>query len=461
MTTRRRPLDASYGGADESNGYSGYSNGNGNAYNGSGYGQSSYGNTGYGGESVNPYSAKPTGAGGGKKRSNNFAMPLLPWILSACLLCAVGLCRHQTTLANDKLSAVQKKLDFQIGACQKQTHKLELDIEELHRHSARDADTHSDYANIMKETDKLRKENGRLMKEVQNLQNEKSPHMPKRSEEKDKSVAKQLTERIEIYHKREKALRDRIKLLTKRIERDAYRQIVEVYGDGVHEVQISVDLPRDSEKDAHLADGEHPHFVVRLYSIHDIPHAVHLFLDQVYHGLWDGCAFVVNAPHILQAGANPVGISDHAYDKKMEEFAETGLDTIAYQEYSKKHPHKKWTLGFAGRPGGPDFYINKMDNSKNHGPGGQPQHAFGDEEADPCFGEVSEGFDVLERIFQYQTDAKKGHAMTTPLTIVAARVVDHEDVKHADHVPHLEEMDGAELDYYHDDFVYEEHEEHH
>ena len=33
---------------------------------------------------------------------------------------------------------------------------------------------------------------------------------------------------------------------------------------------------------------------------------------------------------------------------------------MAFQEYSPRFPHKRLTLGFAGRPGGPAFYISTM-----------------------------------------------------------------------------------------------------
>ena len=41
-------------------------------------------------------------------------------------------------------------------------------------------------------------------------------------------------------------------------------------------------------------------------------------------------------------------------------------------------------MGFAGRPGGPAFYISTVDNTRNHGPGSQGSKT----EADACFGRV-------------------------------------------------------------------------
>ena len=42
--------------------------------------------------------------------------------------------------------------------------------------------------------------------------------------------------------------------------------------------------------------------IMELAPLRLMPHAVHLFLEQVYHGLWNGCSFVINGPHVFQAG---------------------------------------------------------------------------------------------------------------------------------------------------------------
>ena len=168
-------------------------------------------------------------------------------------------------------------------------------------------------------------------------------------------------------------------------------------------------------------------FVIQLYSVVDMPHAVLLFLEQVAHGLWTGCSFVINAGHILQAGAHPyespVGKDDHS---KLDLFQAIYLDTMAYQEYNSKFPHKKWTVGFAGRPSGPDFYINKVDNSVAHGPGGQSHHAL-IEEADPCFGEIIDGFPILEKLFVSPVDGAYD-LLLTPIQIVKMELEGYKQV---------------------------------
>ena len=62
-------------------------------------------------------------------------------------------------------------------------------------------------------------------------------------------------------------------------------------------------------------------------------------------------------------------------------------------EYDRRYPHLKHTMGFAGRGGGNAFYINTIDNSKNHGPG--TDRGGKDPEADTNFGRIIEGEDVV------------------------------------------------------------------
>jgi hypothetical protein len=73
---------------------------------------------------------------------------------------------------------------------------------------------------------------------------------------------------------------------------------------------------------------------------------------------------------------------------------------------SPNFPHKKYTLGYAGRPGGPDFYVSTQDNTLNHGPGGQTSYEEASE-ADPCFAKVVPGFEhVVDRM--HKAEVKPG-----------------------------------------------------
>ena len=81
---------------------------------------------------------------------------------------------------------------------------------------------------------------------------------------------------------------------------------------------------------------------------------------------------------------------------------------LAFQEYNPLFPHKERTLGYAGRPSGPSFYISSLDNTKNHGPGSQQK--ANPYEADANFGEIVSGYeDVVQKRMRKQVGAKGGN----------------------------------------------------
>ncbi len=78
---------------------------------------------------------------------------------------------------------------------------------------------------------------------------------------------------------------------------------------------------------------------------------------------------------------------------------------MAFQEYSPHFPHEKFTLGYAGRPGGSAFYISQVDNTANHGPASQGSKT----EADGCFGRLAdESSRAVARRMLLQPGAEKG-----------------------------------------------------
>ena len=100
------------------------------------------------------------------------------------------------------------------------------------------------------------------------------------------------------------------------------------------------------------------------------------------------CAFHRNAGHVLQAFLR----------------SSTHKPGLAFQEYDAAFPHEKFTLGFAGRPGGPEFYISTVSNVANHGPGSQGSRT----EADSCFAKVVAGFDVVKKMQDQPTPGGMG-----------------------------------------------------
>lgn len=137
------------------------------------------------------------------------------------------------------------------------------------------------------------------------------------------------------------------------------------YGPEPYRVALDLAFPRSmpGKRDARI--------VIQLAPASLLPHSVHTFLEIAIE-TWKGGAFHRAASHVLQAkvfGKSP---------------------GMAFQEYSKAYPHVMGTLGFAGRPGGPGFYISTIDNTRNHGPGTQQKD--NPHEADSCFGRVVEGW---------------------------------------------------------------------
>jgi cyclophilin family peptidyl-prolyl cis-trans isomerase len=190
--------------------------------------------------------------------------------------------------------------------------------------------------------------------------------------------------------------------------------LIDRYGLGPHFVEMVVQF------DSHQGRNDQGLIIVELASVEDMPHAVYWFLEQVRRKLYDGCSFHRNAAHVVQAGpaSNFLSPPNPQLGKR---FKDAGFDKILFQEYSPNSPHVRFSLGYSGRPGGPDFYISMQDNSRIHGPGGQD--IFEDSaEADTCFAKVVDGFDIVERI--HKSPVKKGdyHAMESNIAIVSMTI---------------------------------------
>ena len=185
-----------------------------------------------------------------------------------------------------------------------------------------------------------------------------------------------------------------------------YRPLFHYYrfGPGPHKVEITLEYPQIQKRDWPQVSKT---IVVLLASLDQMPHTVSFFLTQVHHKLWDGIPLQSNADHIFHFEApGPTKAEDgtESDSKQMRKFRDSELDKLSFQEYNADHPHKQYTIGFAGRPGGTALYINKKDNTLIHGPGGQPNNNM-HPEADPCFGTIVEGLDVIREIELVPADA--------------------------------------------------------
>eukprot|EP01082_Thalassiosira_pseudonana_P001057 g1654.t1 g1654 contig10:2519764-2521807(-) len=245
--------------------------------------------------------------------------------------------------------------------------------------------------------------------------------------EKFRAVIDGKEELDSVMVKREGALWKRIELLEERIQRESLREAVEWFGEGLYRVEIELEYPQ-------MTEGTDPpswplirkKITIETAPLKEMPHSVNLFLQQVHHHLWDGTSVVKNPKHIMQFGP---WLADGNEVDHFDQFLERGLDKVSFQEYSTSSPHIQWSVGFAGRPGGPDFYINKIDNSVLHGPGGSTAEHDLHNEADPCFGKVVEGTEVVNEIDRIPVDADKGYVMLHPVKVVSAKITTERKVE--------------------------------
>jgi len=326
----------------------------------------------------------------------------------------------------------------------------------------------------------------KVSKELNNLQRERD--LALKAEPKIKS-------QMEKHERRDNAFADQIGWLMDRTRRESKRMVLERFGPGPHKVEITYMVGDEAGENLRY------NFVIEMAPLNQVPHAVHLFLEQVDHGLMDGTHFYLNGPHIVQAGPQPkwTDVTDGTddaftgdgtklkqnkisgsatetldkYDKKSAEakvevydddeyewtysteeyyeedkrtkaFQDLGLDSLAFPDYSDDYPHLPWTVGFTGRPGGPDWYINKVNNSKSHGPGGQKHHAL-EEQGDSCFGTISSDGDgrssLAKQVFGmdvYGDNSEWHHFLDHPVEIVSATILTKNPILdrhlHLDHI---------------------------
>ena len=140
------------------------------------------------------------------------------------------------------------------------------------------------------------------------------------------------------------------------------------------------------------------------------------FLTQVQQKFWDGMVFFRSESHVIQA-------TDMRKDGTRRQRTAVG-EAIPFQEYSSDFAHHKYTLGIAGRPGGPDFYVNMQENVKIHGPGGQGHNYQGDAESDSCFAQILRGQEVADRIQKLPFKREHGlHILEDPVEIISMKIL--------------------------------------
>lgn len=161
------------------------------------------------------------------------------------------------------------------------------------------------------------------------------------------------------------------------------------YGIGPHRVKFTIDVLKEGGKRSLQS------FIVETAPVELMPASIHMFLDMISAGIWDNTVFLHHeeVEHVVAAAH----VDANTQQVRLNEISKIGWIGLGYPEYSDSFKHKQYTLGFAGV--GPNFYINTLDNSIDHGPGGQLHHTL-PSDADPCFAKVVEGFNVVDDLIR-------------------------------------------------------------
>eukprot|EP00551_Chaetoceros_affinis_P008877 CAMPEP_0203667316 /NCGR_PEP_ID=MMETSP0090-20130426/4172_1 /ASSEMBLY_ACC=CAM_ASM_001088 /TAXON_ID=426623 /ORGANISM="Chaetoceros affinis, Strain CCMP159" /LENGTH=365 /DNA_ID=CAMNT_0050531437 /DNA_START=120 /DNA_END=1217 /DNA_ORIENTATION=- len=236
--------------------------------------------------------------------------------------------------------------------------------------------------------------------------------------DKKRKKAKGELEKKEKDTKVNDLVTQQIEHLRQEIQRHDKHAVLEKFGEGPHRLEFKLDFPPDE-----VPEGTADTFVIEMAPIDLMPHTVHFFLEQASRGLLDGCSFHRNAGHVVQGG--PVSNHLNPGVNVRKPFADADLMSVSFQEYHADFPHVKYTLGYAGRPGGPDFYVSTRDNTRNHGPGGQTSYALASE-ADPCFAKVVKGFDAVDRMQKMSVQPGGYKRMTHYIAIKSVKILNEE-----------------------------------
>jgi len=203
-----------------------------------------------------------------------------------------------------------------------------------------------------------------------------------------------LQRRVEEEVKQSEALKHKVQTAS-------LHEIERKYGTGKLRVQMKLVFPGEP--------GGPDTFVLEMAPTTLMPHTVHSFLEMVSSGLLNGCSFILNAMHVIKEA--PLPYDGSSAKAKAKAFADQGLESLAFREYSDDFPHKKYTVGFAA-DGSPSFFINTEDNSDVH-------------MGDPCFAKVVDGFDTLRRLEHMPT--RNGIWFEKRIGIELAKVLKPED----------------------------------
>jgi len=189
----------------------------------------------------------------------------------------------------------------------------------------------------------------------------------------------------------------------KQIQNSAKQEVLQLFGEGPYYVEFTLNFPGQTES---------KYFTVELASLDDMPASVLTFLQQIHHKLWDNASFAHNAPHVNMA--RPVSTN-------IDTMVEHNIQHTPFAEYSMEHT--PYTLGFAGYPAGPEFYINKQDNTQTHGPNNHRE----DGHYEPAFATIIIGRDTINDMDDLPLSEEPAYDIVNPVQILSARL--EKDIK--------------------------------
>jgi hypothetical protein len=218
--------------------------------------------------------------------------------------------------------------------------------------------------------------------------------------QKHDAAVRTIKEQVEFFEKDEGAQ------AAAKFLQDATRQLLHKRYGIQEPYRVAIGLEFQDTMPDFAQNGKDGSFVIELAPSSLQPHSIYTFLE-VSRQWKAGAAFHRFAHHVLQVMAKTTQ-------------APYKIQHLAFQEYSPEYPHNGRTVGYAGRPSGPAWYVSLIDNSHNHGPGSQQKR--NPYEADSCFGKVISGWeDSVLRMKkvpgkEFLNDAKK-HVLITSMII--------------------------------------------
>jgi hypothetical protein len=208
-----------------------------------------------------------------------------------------------------------------------------------------------------------------------NVENVHAPDSLKAFQEQDTKLA-QLVNQLDQQVRARKAMQgvimetDVIGLpLTQKLQQATLQLLQHRYGStGPFRIRIDVTYPPSII----LNEGQksHDYLLVETAPTSLLPCSVFYFLEIAR--TYQSGSFHRNAGHVLQAQVSSRATAHH--------------QSMPFQEYHPQFPHVKYTVGYAGRPSGPGWYVSIQDNTHSHGPGSQQKD--NPHEADSLFGKL-------------------------------------------------------------------------